>query len=64
VLREQGRDADAVLAQPESDGVKAALRAQCDEAQRFGMFGAANFVIADGEKFWGQRPARSPAGTG
>jgi 2-hydroxychromene-2-carboxylate isomerase len=53
ILREQGRDADAVLAQAESDAVKAALRAQCDEAQRLGIFGAPTFVTADGEMFWG-----------
>lgn len=53
ILRGLGRDADAVLAQAQSDPAKAALRAQCDEAQRLGIFGAPTFITADGEMFWG-----------
>jgi 2-hydroxychromene-2-carboxylate isomerase len=29
------------------------LRAQTEEAQRLGIFGAPSFVTADGELFWG-----------
>jgi 2-hydroxychromene-2-carboxylate isomerase len=29
------------------------LRAQTDEAQRLGLFGAPSFTTADGELFWG-----------
>jgi len=53
ILRQSGRDADAILAQAQSNAVKTALRAQCDEAQRLGIFGAPSFVTADGELFWG-----------
>ena len=32
---------------------KARLRAQTEEAQRLGLFGAPSFTTADGELFWG-----------
>jgi 2-hydroxychromene-2-carboxylate isomerase len=32
---------------------KARLRAQTEEAQRLGIFGAPSFMTADGELFWG-----------
>jgi 2-hydroxychromene-2-carboxylate isomerase len=42
-----------VLAQAVSDEIKARLRAETEEAQRLGIFGAPSFVTADGELFWG-----------
>jgi 2-hydroxychromene-2-carboxylate isomerase len=53
VLAALGRDAVAVPQDAQSDNIKAALRAQTDEAQRLGLFGAPSFVTADGELFWG-----------
>ena len=37
----------------QSDDIKARLRAQTEEAQQLGMFGAPSFTTADGELFWG-----------
>ena len=37
----------------QTDTNKARLRAQTEEAQRLGIFGAPSFVTADGELFWG-----------
>ena len=53
VLRLIGQDAEAVLQQAQADAIKSALRAQTEEAQRLGIFGAPSFVTADGELFWG-----------
>ena len=53
VLRALGQDVDVVLQQAQADAIKSALRAQTDEAQRLGIFGAPSFVTADGELFWG-----------
>jgi 2-hydroxychromene-2-carboxylate isomerase len=53
ILGNLGQDAQSVIAQAQLDDNKAALRAQCDEAQRLGIFGAPSFVTADGELFWG-----------
>ena len=53
VLKKLDRDADVVLTQAQSDAVRAALRAQCEEARALGIFGAPSFVTADGELFWG-----------
>jgi 2-hydroxychromene-2-carboxylate isomerase len=36
-----------------SDGIKTRLRAQTEEAQRRGIYGAPSFVCPDGELFWG-----------
>jgi 2-hydroxychromene-2-carboxylate isomerase len=44
---------EPVLARANSDAIKAALRAETEEAQRLGIFGAPSFVTADGELFWG-----------
>ena len=52
LLRDVGADATAVLAEAGSEGVKARLRANTDEAQRLGIFGAPSFVTR-GELFWG-----------
>ena len=46
-------DPQPVLAAAQSDANKARLRAQTEEAQRLGMFGAPSFTTADGELFWG-----------
>ena len=46
-------DPQPVLAAAGSDAIKQRLRAQTDEAQRLGLFGAPSFVTADGELFWG-----------
>jgi 2-hydroxychromene-2-carboxylate isomerase len=43
----------AVLAAAMSDDNKARLRAETEEAQRLGLFGAPSFTTADGELFWG-----------
>ncbi len=43
----------AVLAAAQSDDNKVRLRAQTEEAQRRGLFGAPTFTTADGELFWG-----------
>ncbi len=42
-----------VLAAAQSDAIKTRLRAQTEEAQRLGVFGAPTFTTADGELFWG-----------
>ena len=41
-----------MLAAAQSDAIKARLRAQTEEAQRLGVFGAPS-TTADGELFWG-----------
>jgi len=41
------------LARARTDDVKARLRAETEEAQSAGVFGAPSFVCADGELFWG-----------
>jgi 2-hydroxychromene-2-carboxylate isomerase len=46
-------DPQPVLAAARSDAIKARLRAQTEEAQRLGLFGAPSFTTADGELFWG-----------
>jgi 2-hydroxychromene-2-carboxylate isomerase len=53
ILKNLGEDAGAILAQAQSDGIKARLRAQTEEAIRLGLFGAPSFVTSDGELFWG-----------
>jgi 2-hydroxychromene-2-carboxylate isomerase len=52
-LAAAGQDADAVFAEAQSERVKAALRAQNEEAMARGIFGAPSFVAQDGELFWG-----------
>ncbi len=53
VLSALGQDAQAVMQEAQSDRVKAALRAQTEEAQRLGIFGAPSFMTAGHELFWG-----------
>jgi 2-hydroxychromene-2-carboxylate isomerase len=43
---------EPVLARAQSDDIKAKLRAETEEAQRLGIFGAPSFVIGE-ELFWG-----------
>ena len=52
ILKTLGHDSAAALARAQSDEIKGRLRAQTEEAQRLGIFGAPNF-IARGELFWG-----------
>ena len=44
---------EPVLDAARTDTNKARLRAQTEEAQQLGIFGAPSFVTADGELFWG-----------
>jgi 2-hydroxychromene-2-carboxylate isomerase len=44
---------EPVLDAARTDTNKARLRAQTEEAQRLGIFGAPSFMTADGELFWG-----------
>jgi len=53
ILKGLGQDTERVLAEAQSDEIKAALRAQTEEAQALGIFGAPSFVTVDGELFWG-----------
>jgi 2-hydroxychromene-2-carboxylate isomerase len=46
-------DPTPALAAARSDAIKTRLRAQTEEAQRLGLFGAPSFTTADGELFWG-----------
>jgi 2-hydroxychromene-2-carboxylate isomerase len=46
-------DPSPVLAAARSDANKTRLRAQTEEAQRLGLFGAPSFTTVDGELFWG-----------
>src|SRR5215813_3600686 len=46
-------DPEGALAAAQSDAIKTRLRAQTDEAQRLGVFGAPSFATADGEFVWG-----------
>jgi 2-hydroxychromene-2-carboxylate isomerase len=53
ILSRLGADANAALAEAQADDNKARLRAQSEEAQRLGLYGAPSFVTASGELFWG-----------
>jgi len=53
VLANLKTEPQPVLAAAQSDAIKARLRAQTEEAQRLGVFGAPTFTTADGELFWG-----------
>src|SRR5262249_17664929 len=53
ILAELKLDPEDALAAAQSDATKTRLRAQTDEAQRLGVFGAPSFTTADGELFWG-----------
>ena len=47
-----GTTSAAAFARAQSDEIKGKLRAETEEAQRLGIFGAPSF-IAGGELFWG-----------
>jgi 2-hydroxychromene-2-carboxylate isomerase len=47
-----GRDSGAAFSRAPSDEIKGKLRAETQEAQRLGIFGAPSFIAA-GELFWG-----------
>lgn len=53
VLAGLGLEADAVLAEAQSEEGKMRLREATDEARGLGIFGAPSMVTADGELFWG-----------
>jgi 2-hydroxychromene-2-carboxylate isomerase len=53
ILRGLNVDPDSALASAQSDVNKARLRAQTEEAQRLGLFGAPSFITPDSELFWG-----------
>jgi 2-hydroxychromene-2-carboxylate isomerase len=53
ILTVFGVDAATVLAAAQSEENKTRLRAQTEQAQRLGIFGAPSFVTPDGELFWG-----------
>lgn len=52
IVQSLGRDGAAALARAQSDEIKVRLRAETEEAQRLGIFGAPSFIAA-GELFWG-----------
>jgi 2-hydroxychromene-2-carboxylate isomerase len=52
IVQTLGHDSAATLARAQSDEIKGRLRAETEEAQRLGIFGAPNFVTR-GELFWG-----------
>jgi 2-hydroxychromene-2-carboxylate isomerase len=53
LLADMKIDVATALRAAQSDATKARLRAQTDEAQRLGIYGAPSFTTADGELFWG-----------
>ena len=53
IVARLGRDPVDTLARSETAENKTRLRAQTEEAQRLGIFGAPTFVTEDGELFWG-----------
>jgi len=53
ILSQLGHDADPLLAKAGEQAIKDKLRANTEEAQQLGIFGAPTFVLANGEMFWG-----------
>lgn len=53
LLTALGAEPAAALDAAQTDDNKARLRAQTEEAQRLGIFGAPTFIAPDGELFWG-----------
>lgn len=53
LLLELNRDPRPVFARTQDEDIKSALRAQTEEAQARGIFGAPSFVTQNGELFWG-----------
>lgn len=52
IVRDLGHDETAALARAQSGEIKGKLRAETEEAQRLGIFGAPSFITG-GELFWG-----------
>jgi 2-hydroxychromene-2-carboxylate isomerase len=52
ILDDLGQPAEAVLTRATAGEVKAALRAQTENAMRLGIFGAPSFTVRE-ELFWG-----------
>ncbi len=52
IVDEIGHDGAAALARAQSQAIKDRLRAETEEAQRLGIFGAPSFIARD-ELFWG-----------
>lgn len=52
-LDKAGQDAGIGLARAQTDEIKAALRAQTDQARAHGIFGAPTWRLPDGDLFWG-----------
>jgi 2-hydroxychromene-2-carboxylate isomerase len=62
ILARLNVEPEPVLDAARTDASKARLRAQTEEAQRLGIFGAPSFMTADRELFWGNdRLERAPA---
>ncbi len=53
ILQKLGHDPRVVLVKAGTQEIKDKLRANTEEAQRLGIFGAPTFVLSDGEMFWG-----------
>jgi len=53
ILADLKVDPDAAIAAAQTPEIKDKLRAETEEAQRLGIFGAPSFRTADGELFWG-----------
>ena len=53
ILARLNVEPEPVLDAARTDTIKSRLRAQTEEAQRLGIFGAPSFMTADGELFWG-----------
>jgi 2-hydroxychromene-2-carboxylate isomerase len=53
ILARLNVEPEPMLDAARTDMNKARLRAQTEEAQRLGIFGAPSFMTADGELFWG-----------
>jgi 2-hydroxychromene-2-carboxylate isomerase len=53
LLADLDLDAEAMLAQAQSDANKTRLRRMVEDAQSRGLFGAPSFLAEDGELFWG-----------
>jgi 2-hydroxychromene-2-carboxylate isomerase len=53
ILYKLGFEAPEIIKKAAEQNVKDKLRANTEEAQRLGIFGAPTFVLEDGEMFWG-----------
>jgi len=53
IVNALGQNPDEAIEQSRMNTNKDALRAQTEEAQRIGIFGAPSFIAEDGELFWG-----------